>query len=133
MKYNEMILDPPGPVVSVKITPPNRSTPIRIRLAEIDTGADISVIPEFLVNELNLAEKRPIFMLGYDGSPARRATFQVDLKILGYTLRAVRVVAAPRDTILLGRDVLKHFIITLDGKAQTFEMVDLMNFESQNR
>jgi predicted aspartyl protease len=124
MKYNDTILDPPGPVVSVKITPVNHSTPVRIRLAELDTGADISVIPEFLINELHLAEKRPVLMLGYDGAPARRASYQVDLEILGYTLRAVRVVAAPRATILLGRDVLKHFIITLDGKAQTFEMVD---------
>lgn len=124
MKYNDVILDPPGPVVSMKISAVKRSTPFRIRLAELDTGADISVIPVSLISELHLAAKRPVLMLSYDGAPAKRTTYQVDLEILGYTLHAVRVVAAPRNTILLGRDVLNHFIITLDGKTLTFEMND---------
>ena len=63
-------------------------------------------------------------MLGYDENETKRWTYVVDLEIAGYTLEAVSVVAAPRDTILLGRDILNHFVITLDGKAQTFEMID---------
>ena len=63
-------------------------------------------------------------MLGYDENPAKRPVYRVDLEILGYIFRAVRGVAVPRETILIGRDVLAHFIITLDGKTQTFEMVD---------
>jgi predicted aspartyl protease len=124
MKYNDSLLQPPGPVVSIRVSPTKRSEPFRDRLAEIDTGADISVIPDSLAADLQLKAKGPVIMLSYDKDPVERSTYLVDLEILGYKLRSVRVARAPRDTILLGRDVLKHFVITLDGKAQTFEMAD---------
>jgi predicted aspartyl protease len=124
MKYNDVLLHPPGPVVNVLVRPMRRANPARTIQGELDTGADISVIPESLAFELQLKRKESVLMYGYDESPTQRPVYRVDLEILGYTLRAIRVVAAPRSTLLLGRDVLAHFIITLDGKAQTFEMVD---------
>lgn len=124
MKYDDTRLNPPGPLLSIKIRPTKRTRPVRVRLAELDTGADISVIPESLVADLRLTAKSSVLMLSYDKTMAERETYFVDLEIAGYTLRSMRVVAAPRDTILLGRDILNHFIITLDGKARTFEMLD---------
>ena len=39
------------------------------------------------------------------------------------TLAAIRCVAADRSDLLLGRNVLNHFIVTLDGKRLEFEML----------
>jgi hypothetical protein len=36
----------------------------------------------------------------------------------------VEVVAAPIPYAILGRDVLNHFILTLNGKGLTFELQD---------
>lgn len=124
MKYDDTRLNPPGPLLSIKVRPTKRTRPMRARWAELDTGADISVIPESLVADLRLTAKSSILMLGYDKTMAERETYLVDLEIAGYTLYAVRIVAVPRDTILLGRDILNHFIITLDGKALTFDLRD---------
>lgn len=124
MNYNSSLLRPPGPVVNIVVRPMRRFSPLKTLPAELDTGADITVIPESLAVELQLKPKEPVLMLGYDENRVKRPTYRVDLEINEYVLHAIRVVAAPRDTILLGRDVLNHFVITLDGKAQTFEMVD---------
>jgi hypothetical protein len=34
------------------------------------------------------------------------------------------VTATPRDDVLLGRDVLSHFVVTFDGKSLTVDMRD---------
>jgi hypothetical protein len=36
----------------------------------------------------------------------------------------VEIAASPRQDVLLGRDVLNHFILTLNGKDLTFELRD---------
>lgn len=124
MKYNDSILKPPGPVIDVAVRPAGQRAPVRTRPGELDTGAAISIIPQELTTQLRLTPDGQVLMLGYDENETKRWTYIVDLEIAGFALEAIKVVAVPRDTILLGRDVLRHFIITLDGKAQTFEMVD---------
>lgn len=124
MKYNDSILKPPGPIVPVTVRAAGRLSPARTRLGELDTGSDITVIPQSLVKELRLAPKYPVLIHGYDDVETARWAFLVDMELADCVLEMIKVVAISRGTILLGRDVLKHFIITLNGKTQTFEMVD---------
>ncbi len=124
MKYDNTVLKPPGPIVSVIVRPSGRDLPSQKALGELDTGSDMTVIPESFVMQMRLIPERSVLLSGYDGNDTKRDTFIVDLELADCTLKSVRVVAVPRATMLLGRDVLNHFVITLDGKAQTFEMVD---------
>jgi hypothetical protein len=48
----------------------------------------------------------------------------VRLTVEGFDLPVVRCVTASRANVLLGRNVLNRFIITLDGKNLTFELKD---------
>ena len=124
MKYNDTLLKPPGPIVTVTVRPAGQTAPIQSELAEIDTGSAISIIPQEIALQLRSTPDREVLMFGYDENGTRQWLYIVDLDILGYTFQSIPVVAVPRNTILLGRDVLKHFVVTLDGKAQFFEMVD---------
>lgn len=84
MKYNDSLLKPPGPVVSVRVSPTKRATLFRVKLAELDTGSDISVIPDSLVTDLRLTAKGSVLMFAYDKNSAERATYLVDLESVGY-------------------------------------------------
>jgi predicted aspartyl protease len=108
----------------VTIRPIGRADPWDTLPGKLDTGADITLIPLSLVEKLQLVPETPVVMAGYDGTETERTAYFVDLEIEGYKLEAIEVVAVPRSHILLGRDVLNRFIITLNGKDLTFEMVD---------
>jgi hypothetical protein len=41
-----------------------------------------------------------------------------------FDVPAVRCVATDRTTVLVGRNVLNHFVAVLDGKRLTFELTD---------
>jgi hypothetical protein len=42
----------------------------------------------------------------------------------GFALPSVRCIATDRTNVLLGRNVLNRFIVTLDGKSLTFALQD---------
>jgi hypothetical protein len=61
---------------------------------------------------------------GYDGTGSSRPIYSVSLDVMGLLIPILETVSAPRHDVLLGRDVLNQFDITLKGKNLTFEMVD---------
>lgn len=125
MRYDDTTLDPPGPMVNVTVRPPGCAEPTWKTLGQLDTGADVTLIPASVADELQLApEEYHIIMAGYDNAETERMAYFVDLEIAGHTLESVEVVAVPTDTVLVGRDVLNHFIVTLNGKTLTFELQD---------
>ena len=89
---------------------------------KLDTGADVTVIPERLVSQLGLTPKGLVWTRGYDGTYSQRPVYYARMTVEDFVVTAVRCIAAPRTDALLGRNVLNHFFITLDGKRLTFGM-----------
>jgi predicted aspartyl protease len=123
-KYNQQ-LSPPAPLAVVSVSPPNGAAHPAMWPAQIDTGADRTVIPARLADELQLPKLDEANVVSLDGIAAVMSTYSVTLKIRDVSAVTVEALCAEgEDIILLGRDVLNHFRITLDGPRQALSIED---------
>ena len=114
---------PPAPIVKTQVINPLTRETSHLP-GKLDTGAAMTVIPRELVTALHLEQMGDVLCQGYDGVETLRPLYYVALEVAGYHFPIVEVTASPRQDVLLGRDVLNHFILTLNGKDLTFELLD---------
>ena len=113
---------PPAAVASVVETHPVSSATSGMLRGKLDTGADLTVIPESLVPQLALRARAFVWARGYDGTFSQRPAYYIRFSLEGYELPVVRCIAADRQNVLVGRNVLNRFVITLDGRNLRFEL-----------
>ncbi|MGQ9627513.1 MAG: retropepsin-like aspartic protease [Anaerolineae bacterium] len=124
MSHYDTNIHPPAPLAFVLVSHPFDREKNRQLQGKLDTGADLSVIPESLPNELQLIPAREIVIRSYDGTVQHKPGYFVALEVEGQPVQLVEAIAAKRTNMLLGRDVLNRFRLTLDGKALTWDIED---------
>jgi predicted aspartyl protease len=122
MKYSFEYF-PPAPSLKVKFTRPfsNRSLELQ---AKLDTGADITVLPQHAIGELRLIPASRISVSSFDGREVWRYTYFVNLSFHNFEYKMVEVINAKRRDALLSRDVLNRLKTVLDGKTLSFSFLD---------
>lgn len=113
---------PPAPVADVTVAHPVTGVNSGSLRGKPDTGADFTVIPEGLLDLLGLAPRGEVWARSYDGTYSQRFVYYVTLSIEGHELATVRCVAGDRSTVLVGRNALNRFVITLDGPNLKFDL-----------
>lgn len=115
--------DPPAPVIAVRIAHVSTGVAIEDFPAQMDHGADRSVIPASLVGTLDLAPLDRIPVRGFLGEPEELSRYAVQVTPKGLRPVDVTVLTSTEErVIILGRDVLNHFRVVLDGPNQTVEI-----------
>jgi len=121
-RYNEQV-DPPAPFVHVELRRPDGSKDLPEKPAQLDIGADKTVIPSTAVDELGLVMVREISAVGFGGTVVRASAFLVQVTIRQQNSVVVEAISSRDEPyILLGRDVLNQFRVVLDGPKLFFEI-----------
>ncbi|MDQ7843599.1 MAG: retroviral-like aspartic protease family protein [Armatimonadota bacterium] len=88
--------------------------------AIVDTGADITVIPERLARNLRLAATGEVRIRGATGDSVRVPLYAATLSVAGSDI-TLPVVGLGREAIL-GRDIINRWTVVLRGPAGVLDV-----------
>lgn len=116
--------DPPAPVVDVTV-----SSVVNRRLhstlpALLDTGSDITAIPNRLVDVLQLYPIGRLQLEAVDAKNTTVFTYAVQFALGTLSVPRLEVIVTGLDFIVVGRDVLNREHLLLNGPELIFEMRD---------
>ena len=112
---------PPAPTLEVVICNAQTGATATV-LAKLDTGADGSVIPATLVEQLGLIPFDRLVSIAFDGSAEEQLSYLVDLSFAERTFTDLEVIAAPLAYVLVGRDILNQVVTILNGPDQLLDI-----------
>jgi predicted aspartyl protease len=116
-------LSRPAPFLNVSIRCPDTGQRTTELPAQIDTGANRSVLPGPVVAALGLAEDGRETFIGFNSEIVALPLYLVEVLIHDLPPVQVRAVIGEREpNILLGRDVLNAYRLLLDGPALALEI-----------
>ena len=117
--YDAAHFDPPAPVALVTLrNQESNATTGEVPLL-LDTGADLTLLPRAAVLQIGieaLADQQ-YELVGFDGSRSLASVAVLDLIFLQRAFRG-RYLLTEASRGILGRDVLNHLALLLDGPRQ---------------
>jgi hypothetical protein len=113
----------PAPFVRLSIRCTETQRQVDDVPAQLDSGSDRTVIPAQVVTTLELSQMGSMQVCGLQGQISELPTYIVEVLIHDLTgVRAKMLAGDNEPFVLLGRDVLNHFRVVLDGPAKALEI-----------
>lgn len=114
---------PPAPFINLVLSNPVTGAEMTGVAAQIDSAADRTLVPETVVQALNLPQIGSTPIGGVGGLVQQMPTYPLRVKIHELPDQTIEVVASAGETwVLLGRDVINHHRIVLDGPNLALEI-----------
>lgn len=108
---------PAMPTVEIQIGRPDSVASFDLS-ALVDSGADVTMIPVSYLEEVAAIKRRRVSIRDISGRRADANLYTVSLQFAHYKRQRIDVVGnADTDEVIIGRDVLNHLVVTLDGLA----------------
>lgn len=112
--------DPPAPVLPVHVSGIAEHGPAVLQQMLVDTGADVSLIPEKIARTLRLPLVDHVNIVGVGGAILAVPVHAARLR-LG-TLRVLARLVAYGDEALLGRELLNLLVMRFEGPDQLLHL-----------
>jgi hypothetical protein len=120
-RYSNQLI-PPAPIVHVALACPATGKRLEGQPAQLDTGADRTVLPSTMVAEMGLIEDARLQFQGFAGGVFELPVYLLDEHVHDLPAVRVRAVLGPNEQlILLGRDVMNAHRLVLDGPQLALE------------
>ncbi len=117
--YDRTHFDPPAPVARVTLRAIGGGATVDDVLLLLDTGADVTLLPRTAVERLGV----PVLadgsyeLMGFDGARSFARAAELDMIFQRRSFRG-RYLLMEGERGIMGRDVLNHWAVLLDGPRQ---------------
>jgi hypothetical protein len=120
--YDAAQFKPPAPVARVTLRNPATGVTVSDVVLLVDSGADVTLLPRRAIEQLQVA---PVIgpgyeVAGFDGTKTFIQAVNVDMVFLRRLFKGQYLVI-DEDPGILGRDVLNHVALLLDGPSLKWE------------
>ena len=117
--YDASDFDPPAPVARVVLRNPHSGATVSDVSLLLDTGADVTLLPRTAVERLSipLLPDQRYELRSFDGSKSFAPVVMLELLFLRRAFRG-RYLLIEAERGILGRDILNHVTVLLDGPRQ---------------
>jgi predicted aspartyl protease len=112
--------DPPAPFLQILVANRFQRRKRATLSAMVDTGSDVTAIPSHLIKQLDLYATGKIYLEDVNQQTMPIYLYGTRLTIVNITFNDFEVITTELEHALIGRDLLNHFRIELDGRAQQF-------------
>ncbi len=113
---------PSAPFAEIEVSTLRSSQSLYLN-AFIDSGADGSMLPKHLLNQLKAPRVDTRVLRTVTGIRTQVSLYRVAIRLGPYRMENVRVVGIDSTSeVILGRDVLNRLIVTLNGLASVTEI-----------
>jgi len=120
--YDSNWFAPPAPLARVTLRNPQSGATQGYVPMLLDTGADVSLLPQTVVNSLGLTifSDRQYELVSFDGSTSFAPVVQLELIFLERTFTG-QFLTIEQEWGILGRNILNAIRLMLDGPSLTWE------------
>ncbi len=113
--YDSINFYPAAPVANVEVQSPNNNSKSFLIKMQIDSGADISCVPKYIIEQVSDYYYSSITATDYKGNVYEEKTCFVKLVILDRLSETIEVLVIENSVGLIGRDILNNFGTILNG------------------
>ena len=119
--YDDHLFVPPAPLARVVVRHPEREQSVEDVPMLIDSGADATLLPRSAATSLGLEGTGERYQLvGFDGAVSESEAVLASLAFLRRSFRG-RYLLTEAEVGVIGRDILNHLRLLLDGPALHWE------------